>query len=630
MRYLTKSRFKLALECPTKLFYTKKPDLYADNKIDDPFLEALAKGGFQVGELAKCYYPGGIEIVGLDYEKSWTETQEQLKKENVILYEAAIKFNNLFVRVDILKKTGNRIEIIEAKSKSFNSSIFLDKLWKTSELKKGKYQIYSGWKPYLYDIAFQTYVTQLTFPEFEIIPFLMCADKDSLSSVDGLNQKFLISKDEKGRTKIKIMGDTSLASLGDPILNALNVSDVVEKILTDVEQSEKYLDLGFKESVDFFASKYEKDERIDSEVDNKCKDCEFRTNVEGLKSGFNECWKLAHGLTEEELAKPFAFDVAYVPKLKNPKVLMEDIEKEDLNIKTNDPGVDGLTRSQRQWIQIEKIKDNDLSEHKDQDGINRLFGTFTYPLHFIDFETSMVAIPFNKNKHPYEQIAFQFSHHILNEDGSYHHAGEWINVIPGKFPNFEFVRELKKQLENDNGTIFRYSSHENTVLNQISSQLLNSNESDRDELIEWIKTITHSGEKKKPSWRAGARDMVDLCKIISDFYYHPETKGSNSIKYVLPAVLKAQGKNPDPYGSLPPIFQDYDGDTLDLLLVDDDSIEDEGLRNGGAAMMAYALMQFTEMKDCERERIKEALLRYCKLDTEAMVWIYQYLKGNER
>jgi hypothetical protein len=42
-------------------------------------------------------------------------------------------------------------------------------------------------------------------------------------------------------------------------------------------------------------------------------------------------------------------------------------------------------------------------------------------------------------------------------------------------------------------------------------------------------------------------------------------------------------------------------------------------------MTAYALMQFSEMSDQERTRIKEALLRYCKLDTEAMVWIYQYL-----
>jgi hypothetical protein len=113
MRYLTKSRFKIALECPTKLFYTKKPEIYPDQKLDDPFLKALASGGFQVGELAKCYYPEGIEIEGLDYEKSWSKTQEYLKQENVVLFEAAIKFENLFVRVDILKKQGRRLNLLK-------------------------------------------------------------------------------------------------------------------------------------------------------------------------------------------------------------------------------------------------------------------------------------------------------------------------------------------------------------------------------------------------------------------------------------------------------------------------------------------------------------------------------------
>ena len=60
-RYLTKSRFKIAQECPTKLAYTGKPG-YGNTKNDDPFLRALAEGGFQVGALAKLYIPGGTEV----------------------------------------------------------------------------------------------------------------------------------------------------------------------------------------------------------------------------------------------------------------------------------------------------------------------------------------------------------------------------------------------------------------------------------------------------------------------------------------------------------------------------------------------------------------------------------------
>lgn len=61
-RYLTKSRFKLAVTCPTKLYYAGKPEQFADSHADNAFLTALADGGFQVGELAKLMYPGNPPI----------------------------------------------------------------------------------------------------------------------------------------------------------------------------------------------------------------------------------------------------------------------------------------------------------------------------------------------------------------------------------------------------------------------------------------------------------------------------------------------------------------------------------------------------------------------------------------
>ncbi|HEX5654940.1 MAG TPA: hypothetical protein VFX58_17815, partial [Chitinophagaceae bacterium] len=82
-RYLTKSRYKLALECPTKLYYTGKKSLYYDTKVDNEFLKALAEGGFQVGELAKLYYPGGYQIEELDFAKALAKTKTLLELQNV-------------------------------------------------------------------------------------------------------------------------------------------------------------------------------------------------------------------------------------------------------------------------------------------------------------------------------------------------------------------------------------------------------------------------------------------------------------------------------------------------------------------------------------------------------------------
>lgn len=61
-RDLTKSRFKLALACPTQLFYTGKSALYPDRKREDECLQALAQGGFQVGPLLKDAHTGDDSI----------------------------------------------------------------------------------------------------------------------------------------------------------------------------------------------------------------------------------------------------------------------------------------------------------------------------------------------------------------------------------------------------------------------------------------------------------------------------------------------------------------------------------------------------------------------------------------
>ena len=188
--YLTKSRFKTALEWPTKLFYTDKENIYANKKSEDEFLMALAEGGFQVGELAKHYHPGGHDITSLDNKESLDETNALLQQDNVIIYEPAIQFETFFIRVDVLVKTGNKIDLIEVKAKSFKSR---------EEFYSKKGFIDSHWQPYLNDVAFQNWVTQQAFPEWEIVPYLMLADQNKRTSIDGLNQLFIVGKDEKGR-----------------------------------------------------------------------------------------------------------------------------------------------------------------------------------------------------------------------------------------------------------------------------------------------------------------------------------------------------------------------------------------------------------------------------------------------
>ena len=144
--------------------------------------------------------------------------------------------------------------------------------------------------------------------------------------------------------------------------------------------------------------------------------------------------------------------------------------------------------------------------------------------------------------------------------------------------------------------------------------------------------------------------MVDLWHLVKRYYYDPTTRGSNSIKEVLPAILNSSvylqenysqpiygaeggikslnfvdwqwlemrdGKVVDPYKKLPKMFQDVSDKNFEILT------EDDELNNGGAALTAYGRMQFSEMTDHEREELSNALLRYCELDTMAMVMIFE-------
>ena len=631
MRSLTKSRFKLATECPTKLFYTRKKE-YADQSAADSFLAALAEGGFQVGELAKAMNPGGHGVKSPNYEESLAETNKLLEQENVTIYEAAVRYENLFIRIDVLRKQGNVFDLVEVKAKSFaDGEEFVGK-------SSGK--VSKPWKPYLIDVAFQEYVLKKAFPKAIIRPYLMLADKDARTSVDGLNQKFKIANNG-GRKEAIMVGDVSPAALGDPILIEVDVREYV-KMLQEETYEINGQSFGFEGYVDFLSSKYAANEKIPPAIDcGKCSACAFKTSpadeVAGLKSGYKECWKEALNFSDADFETPSVLDIwNFRDKqelLAANRFFLRDVEESDFDL--------SKPMQARQWLQVQKTVANDPTPWIDENGLRQEMSNWTWPLHFIDFETSAVAIPFNAGRRPYEVVAFQFSHHVVTEDGRVEHADEWLNTEQGVFPNFDFVRALKAALEKDNGTIFRYAPHENTVLNHIALQLADSNEPDRDVLIDWIKTITHNSA----TGLVGERDMVDLWALVKKHYYQLDMGGSNSIKQVLPAVLNSSealqekyaqpiytsnnftdqvwlqkdeaGRVQDPYKLLPPIFEDIPQDDLDRTL------SDASLADGGAAMTAYARLQFSDVSDTERDATRNALLRYCELDTLAMVLIYE-------
>lgn len=648
MKPLTKSRFKTALECPNKLFYTSKKE-YANNKSEDTFLQALASGGFQVEALARLHYPNGIFIntENYEYDKAVQLTHEALKLENVVIYEAAFQYDGLFIRTDLLVKSSNKIKLIEVKAKSFDptdENTFLGK----------RGGLVSGWKPYLFDVAFQKYVVQKVLPQQQVEACFLMADKTKKASIDGLNQLFRIPNNGNPRTDI-IQKATSLEEIGPSVLSEINVDTIINDIIQD---KYKYYDnLGFEEAIVIFKKAYQEDTYLNWPTQfSTCKNCEFKTTSEqekeGLLSGFKNCFSKQFNWTEIEFNKPNAMQIwNYRGKnlMEENRLLMDELTEEDCNIK---PEAGRIAPSERQWIQVEKAVTQDNSIYVEKEALKQEVDTWKFPLHFIDFETSTVALPFTAGRRPYEQIAFQFSHHQYNEDGTIEHKSEYINNTAGEFPNFLFARALKKVLEKDNGTIFKFAPHENTIINAIIAQLEESNEEDKIELTTFLKTISKATKNHAQSWE-GERNMVDLCKVVKDYYYNPYTKGSNSIKAVLPAslqvsnYLKKKYSQPigniqlssnnfppshiwlqiekeevkSPYKTLPPLFDNWEETDIEENISDMENIAD-----GGAALTAYAKLQYVDMSQKERDELTTGLLKYCELDTLAMVMIYEHFR----
>jgi hypothetical protein len=638
---LTKSRFKIGAECPTKLYYNDRKE-YGNKKSQDEFLKALAEGGFQVGELAKMYFPGGVEVDTLEKSAAIARTNELLKQENVTIFEAAIAFDNFLVRVDVLEKKGNQVNLIEVKAKSFDSSKIFECFDKRS-LKKNEYKLTSAWGPYVLDVSFQTYVLQQAYPQLTVTPYLMLADKSKSASLDGIHQLFLIERDAAGRTRARVTNDVKGGELGRELLVKVPLSNEVEKILTRVK-----LDWAgdFNALVKLLSALLKEDKQYPPTVGSHCKTCEFRIDHgrfdADTKSGFSNCWRQARKLNDDDFKKEFIFDVwnfrASEDAIEAGTIFIEQLTKEDIDVKPREDDKAGLSRSERQWVQIESVKKSDGSVMFDRAGLAAEVRGYKYPLHFIDFETATVAIPFHKGRRPYEQLAYQFSHHVLAADGKLEHRTEYLDTRQNEFPNFDFVRALKRALEGDEGTVFRFAPHENVVLNQIHHQLRESVEPDRDVLMAWIESLTTPSKDAEIQWTP-KRQFVDMLDLTHRFYYLPETRGSNSIKKVLPAVLRYKGRAleskfpawiqfdeagraKDPYKLLPPIFTDIDQAQLEL--IEKLLIEKEDLNDGGAALIAWSRMQFTEMSSFERQRVSEALLRYCALDTLAMVMIWEW------
>ncbi|MFO0769659.1 MAG: DUF2779 domain-containing protein [Nitrospiraceae bacterium] len=218
--------------------------------------------------------------------------------------------------------------------------------------------------------------------------------------------------------------------------------------------------------------------------------------------------------------------------------------------------VQRLVKEQKEWI---------------GSGLRQALDTVRFPVHHLDFETFMPAVPKYANTRPYEVLPIQWSDHIERADGTLDHA-EYLSR-DARDAREELVVALLEALGRE-GSICVYSSYERSILERMA------------EIFPAL----------RPNIRKVIARLWDLHEVVKMHYFHPDFGGSYSIKTVLPAVVPSL------------------------------SYEDLEIRDGGVAAREYYRMVFELSDWVERTRIEEALLRYCARDTLAMVELRRELK----
>lgn len=196
------------------------------------------------------------------------------------------------------------------------------------------------------------------------------------------------------------------------------------------------------------------------------------------------------------------------------------------------------------------------------------------PAFFLDFETISFGVPIWKGTRPYQQIPFQFSLHRLTNSGRLEHSA-FLN-LDGEDPSEAIACALIAAC-GASEPIFAYNAaFEKSRITELGRRF-------------------SSLEKKLA---AIANRLVDLLPVAQTYYYHPSQEGSWSIKAVLPAIVPEL-------------------DYSDL----------EEVQDGGAAMSAFVEAIHPATAPDRKAALERQLLEYCKLDTYAMVRIWQVFAG---
>ena len=238
-----------------------------------------------------------------------------------------------------------------------------------------------------------------------------------------------------------------------------------------------------------------------------------------------------------------------------------------------DPRIKNLTQLKQIDYEL-----HDKGTYTDKAVISEFLDQCTYPLYFLDFETEQPVIPKYIGTKPYQQIPFQYSLHYIEKEGGELKHKEFLG-ISGQDPRRALAEQLCEDIPYDACTMAYNKMFECGRIKELAESF--------PDLADHLLNIE--------------RNIIDLLDPFRQGgYYCKAMGGSFSIKSVLPALF--------------PNDPELDYHNL------------EGVHNGGEAMSIYPKIQY--MNEEEQKPARHNLLKYCELDTYAMVKVWMKLGEN--
>lgn len=267
---------------------------------------------------------------------------------------------------------------------------------------------------------------------------------------------------------------------------------------------------------------------------------------------YEHCWQDVQGLT-----------IYDIPRLSAKKT--EQLEALDARYLQDVPADFPLTATQRGFVArfVQELIDIDSLV------IQQMLNELVYPLYFLDFETIDYAVPRFEQCKPYQQVPFQYSCHILAEDGTLTHV-EYLHTEADD-PRRPLAQALINHIGSKGHLVAYNSSFEASVLRHLAEVV----------------------PEHAPALLAMAERLWDQLPIFRKHYKDYRFGKSNSLKAVLPVVANLTYK-------------------------------ELAVQNGSQAQVIWQNMLLLDDPIEKAQRAQE-LKAYCHLDTLAMVEIHDVL-----